>query len=1050
MNRLFIPRTSLLLALLSVGPLVSTASAADEGTTATPPARDTTRRIRASDLDVATQMNAELRQRAHEARLASIQQLIDIIKNTDPPGDQKAEMLLRLSDLYFEEGRELYLDEMSKYNAAVDACYNTPKCVPDDLKREDYIAESRKWQDKSIKIYRQILTNYPQFQRADEATFFLASALNDTGQKDEAAQEFTRLVKVYPDSKWVPDAYLQIGEYWFEEKKEAFKALSAYQKAAAYKDFDKWPFAEYKLAWCFYNVGEYGKSIDTMKAVVDFPIEGKFNANLREEALNDLVRFYADAGDMDEAIAYFTKLGMKDKIGALLKRLADTYMEQGKFENAIQMYRRLINENPQNAKAPDYQNEIINAYTKMGKKDDTVAEIDRMLKTYGKTSSWARANASNQDAVKSAGEMIEKNLRTVATNYHNEAKKLGTGGEAAKTYSLAEGAYRTYLQEFPESQYSYEVRYAFSELLYKVKKYDEAYEQYMQVVKIDPKGKHSEFCAKSAIFAAKEMLKKEKATSGGGPDPGKKTEEMPLSDWEKKELAALDQYATLFPDKAETRGIIYESAYLLYNRNHFKEASDRFNVVIKKDPASKEAEQAANLILDSFALVEDWQNLKTNAKFYYEQQGLGSSSFKQEVYGVYENASLKLIEVNFKKGQDKAQAAADYWAFYQEFPTSANADLALNNASVYYHDLGRTTDAIKVRQEIIGKFPKSKYYKDQVAALGYDYESMADFANAASWYEKLYALDKTHSGAPDALYSSAVFRLAMGQWELGIKNYQQYMTTYPDKPNLNSLQLEIGNIYEAHEKWPEASKVYLGFFSKPPTGASLDEVMFARLHYGLLMGKLGQEAKVGQHWRDTLGYFEKAKASGAKFELSVEYVAQILYILAEPKFDSYMAMKIKAADHKMPQKQENKYLTDQLVAKAKAVQDVETTYTQILNTGAGEWGLASLTRLGQAYENMSETLRTSAAPSFLTEDQLEIYRMQLEDRAYPQVEKAVTAYSEALKKAYELNLYNDNTAFATRRLGELRPDEYPGLYEQVPDTRYMTPSVATATFESAP
>ena len=112
--------------------------------------------------------------------------------------------------------------------------------------------------------------------------------------------------------------------------------------------------------------------------------------------------------------------------------------------------------------------------------------------------------------------------------------------------------------------------------------------------------------------------------------------------------------------------------------------------------------------------------------------------------------------------------------------------------------------------------------------------------------------------------------------------------------------------------------------------------------------------------------------------------------------------------------------------------------------------LASLTLLGKAYENMSETLKTSAAPSFLTADQLEIYRMQLEDKAFPQVEKAVTAYSEALKKAYELNLYNDNTAYATRRLGELRPDDYPGLFEQVPDTRYSAPSVTTANFESEP
>lgn len=1012
-----------------------------------------TRVMKATDVDVAAQMSAELRAKAREARLASIEQLKKIIKETsaDASPETKAEMLLRLSDLYFEEGRDLYLEEMRICQEEQEKCFNTPGCNPESVICNN--AGSKEWQDKSIKLYRQILANYPQFQRADEATFYLGQALNDTGLPDDANAEFTRLVKVYPDSKFVPDAYVLIGEYWFE-RDQAFKALNAYQKAATYKEHEKYAFAMYKLAWCQYNIQEYDKAIDTMKAVVSYaPQDGtnaKRNIQLQDEALKDLVRFFADAGDMDEAIAYFTKLGKKDMIRDLLKRLASTYVEQGKFENAVQMYRRLISENPQDPGAPDFQNEIIQAYTKMGRKEDTIAEIDRLLRTYGKTSSWAKANASNQEAVKGASEMIEKNLRTVATNYHNEAKKIGSGAQAAQTYALAEKAYTTYLEEFPDSKYSYDVRYAFGELLYKVKKYDQAYDQYMKVVATDPKGQHSQFCAESAIFAADEMIKREKAAGGaGGPDPGKRTEAVALSDWEKKSLAALDQYARLYPDSPKTRNIIYKSAYLLYNKNQFKEASDRFNVVIKMDPKSREAEQAANLILDSFALVEDWENLKANSKLYYDQEGLGSADFKKEVYGIYENASLKLIEVSFKKNPDKAKAADDYWAFYKEFPTSANADLALNNASVYLHDLGKTSRAIEVRKELIAKFPKSKFYKDQVAALGFDYESMANFAEAANWYEKLYALDKAHPGAADAIFSAALFRNAMGQWEQAIKNYQQYMTSYPDKPNLNGLQLEIGKIYEDHGRWPEASKVYLAFFQKPPTTATIDEIMFARLRYGLLMDKLGQGAGATKHWKDSIDWFNKNKA-GKTFEFAGEYVAQMLFILAEPEFQAFASRKLSGPDRKVSQKQEDKILTQQLLDKTKALQGVEATYTAILNTGAGEWGLASLVKLGQAYENMADSLLNATPPSYLTEDQKEIYQSEISTRAFPLVERAVAAYSQGLEKAYELNLYNDNTAFATRRLGELRPTEFQPVHEIVPKASFSSPSVYSASFETEP
>ncbi len=1059
MTRMFPHRSSLLFGLVLGVPALFNALAPTPAFAQSDDRKEKTERrvLKANDTNLATRQSAEYREKARAARHESMDRLKQLIKDYSGSPETKAEMLLRLADLYFEEGRELYLDEMQRNQEETDKCFNTPGCdmktiTPDNV-------NSRQWQDKSIKLYKQILTNYPQFARADEATFFLGQALSDTGRADEANENFTRLVKTYPESIKVADAYVLIGEYWFDQN-QAYKALAAYQRAAAYKDHEKYAFANYKLAWCFYNVGEYGKGIDTMKTVVSYSMaqenaqagSKKSSIQLQEEALKDLVRFFADAGEMDEAYRYFSQLGKKDLIRDMLKRLATTYFEQGKFEQAIQTYRRLIAEDPNGANAPDFQNEIISCYTKMGRKEDTVAEIERLLKTYGKESAWARANAANQDAVKQAQEFIEKSLRTVAMNYHNEAKKLRTGDQAKQAYALAEKAYSVYLDEFPDTKYSYDIRYSYGELLYTIKKFDVAYEQYMKVVALDPKGQHSEFCAESAIFAADKMLERTaKSGGGGGPDPGKKTDAVELNDWEKKLLAALDQYPKLFPTSAKNRNIIYKSAYLLYNKNQFKEASDRFRVVIGMDPKSKEAEQAANLILDSFNLIEDWVNLKDVSKAFFDQQGLGSSDFKKEVYGVYENASLKGIEVAFKKSSDKVSGAANYWAFYKEFPTSANADLALNNSSVYYHDVGQTADSMKVRLELISKFPKSKYYKDQVASLGFDYESIADFGEAANWYEKLFALDKAHPGSADALYSASLFRQARGEWEQSIKDYQQYMTAYPEKPNQNGLTLEIAKIYESHQKIPEAAKIYLQFFTKPPVSASMDEMMFCRLRYGLLMDKLGQGAKVGQHWKDTLATYEKAKASGAAMELSKEYVGQIMFILAESQYNAYMALSISGpGDKKLPQKQVDKLLKEQLVAKAKGMQGVEQTYTAIIATGAGEWGLASLSRVGHAYENLGESLVNSYLPTYLTTDQAEMYHMALEDKAFPATEKAVNAYAEALKKSYDLNLYNENSAEATRRLGVLRPADFPGLFEQVPAPRFTAPSEFTASFETEP
>lgn len=1056
MKRASLVSTIILLALSASAPVVGQLTGVDVGVAQAADDRDDKeerRVLKASEMDNQT-LSQAYRVKAREKRHESMAFLKDILANRAPQGTQKAEMMLRLAELYFEEHRDIYLDEMQAYQTKYDACFNTPDCNTEGMVADT--EESDKWADRAIKLYRQILDSYPQYQRADEATYFLASALQDTKKRDDAVQEFTRLVRTYPESAYIPDAYVQIGEYYFDNN-NAYKALLAYQKATRYKTSGQYAFASYKLAWCYYNVGEYGKAIETMKGVVAFSMtaneggDDKKRLTLQDEALKDLVRFFADAGEMDEAYQYFNKLGKKELIRAMLKRLASTYFEQGKFEMSIQTYRRLIAEDPQGTDAPEYQNDIVQSYQKMGRKKETLGEIDRLLKTYGKNSAWARANSADQDALKDAQDYIEKNLRTVAINYHNEAKKLGTGSAARETYDLAEKAYTVYLQEFPDGKHAYQMRYAFGELLYKLKKFDESYVQYMAVVKLDPNGQHSKFCAESAIFAAEEMTKKDEKEGRGPKLKGvAKTEQVALTDWEQKLIDACDQFAKLYQDDKKTRNIIYKSAYTLYNHNMFKDASDRFRIVIGMNPKSKEAEQAANLILDSFALVEDWTNLKDVSKAFYDQEGLGSSSFKKEVYNIYERASFKQIETTFATDKDEVKAASSFMAFYAEFPKSEVADLALNNAAVYYYKQSRVKSAMDARIALIENFPKSKYYNDQVAALGFDYESVADFAAAADWYEKLFGLDKAHEGAKEALYSAALFRKALGDNDKAIENYGKFLAEYGEDERVPNIMIDIAQIFEGEKKWTESSTEYYKFFSKPPAGASLDQVFFARLQYGLGLEAQGQQGKADKHWDETLAAYAAAKEGGGEMTQAVEFIAQIMFKKAQPQLTAYMAMTISGPDRKMSQPKTDKYLMDKLVGKAKALQGVETTFVQIVKTGAGEWGLAALVQLGKAYENMSEALVTSYIPEYLTTDQAEIYRMGLEDKAYVQTEKAVNVYAQALTKSYELHLYNENTAYGTRRLGELRPDDYPVLEEDVLEARFTATAASDSSFEDTP
>ncbi len=116
---------------------------------------------------------------------------------------------------------------------------------------------------------------------------------------------------------------------------------------------------------------------------------------------------------------------------------------------------------------------------------------------------------------------------------------------------------------------------------------------------------------------------------------------------------------------------------------------------------------------------------------------------------------------------------------------------------------------------------------------------------------------------------------------------------------------------------------------------------------------------------------------------------------------------------------------------------MEHAIVEIVDTGSGEWALAALVTLGRVYEDMAETLTSSERPTHLTSEQLEQYDMMLSDRAYVMTEKAVNTYIIARDRGFELTLYNAHTSVASDRLDALRPDDYPGVHEELRQPHYL-------------
>lgn len=947
--------------------------------------------------------------------------------NRSLSSDQRADLMLRLADLYFREGRAAYLDEMLEYQRRFDACFNDSACDPESLVADH--SGSKAWHDKSIRLYGIILDNYPKFPRADEATYYLASALSDLDRSDEALRAYIDLVKHYPQSDLVPAAYLQIGEAQFD-KGEVFKATLAYKKASAYRHHEYYALSLYKLSWCYYNLGEYGLALDTIKRVIvwsDDTLDAEADVgtyDLREDAYRDLVRFCADGGDLDECVHFITERGREDLVRETMVRLGATYLEQGKDEDARVLYKRLIASAPKDVEAGGYQAEIVAISRKMGRVDETVTELDRLLRDYGSRSAWAQANAADADEVSALQARAAKDLADIAVGWHGEARKLGTGPRATELYDASDRLYGVYRSEFADGPHLYDVTFAHAELLFARKAYEPAWEAYTAVVDMDPSGKHGMFSAEAAIHAA--------AALAGEPDEATGTAPIPLDEWEQRHLGSLTRYAAQYPDGPKVQFAEFKAAWLLYHHNEFAQAAERFQVVIARDPTSQEAMYAANLILDSLALVEDWGTLRSTSRAFHEQADLGGPAFKEDVWEIHERASFQLVESQRLESGDDLQAARDLLAFVEEFPASRVGDLALNNAAVWLAEGGERARATDVRLTLLERYPESEHVVDATLALAVEYEAMGQFDRSASFYERFAASYPEHEGAPAALYSAALFREAMGEPEAALRDTKHLLKLAEDREDHGELLLRKARLQVATQD-VEGADATLQMLLREDVGGDLKMVVWQE-RVSLDGDRLGA----------ALAWADQAEGLGA---VAREIAAGFRFAEVEPVWQAYAALRIDGPDQPVSQARENRLLADQFRNKTEALADLEGRYARVIETGSGPWGVASLVRVGEAYEDLAETLVTSHVPSFLTPEQAEMYRQDLNDRATLMRLKAQTAYETAHTKAIELDVYDASNARALERLRVLDPEAWPHRAESLPEPSFPSGVTRSAPFE---
>ncbi len=808
------------------------------------------------------------------------------IVNLGPSPKEAPGLIFRLAELYWEQARYNFLEA-----GAIDDKVIAAKGHPGEiarLKRQQaaYSAESLKWREKAVGRYRQIIHSYPKYARLDEVLFSLGSNLWQQNKETEALRVYKVLLRRFPNSEYLPDAYLAFGEHFFEVGKVRV-ALAAYKKAATYTQSQIYGFAMYKEGWCYYNLGEWNQAADMFKAVVFYgqiagSVSGQKKLALVKQARRDYVLAYSHAGSPEKAKDDFQTVG-GDHAEAMLRGLGDLYYDQGKDKESILVYRQLIKDQPLSPASPGYQARIVDAAQRIGNKAYTVRQARLLVRLFRavEKSGVAKTRPEKQKLT-DAREFAERTMRTLAVSWHSEAKK--TRNEA--TFGYAKEMYGDYVTLFPRSKFAYEMHFYFGELLYHLEDYAAAARQYAAALDIDiaraqgkvhdddgkrvKPGKFMVDAAFDAVLSYEEVAKKFEATEKRQNLDPTKPEKIPAP--KQALLDACNRYLKYVPHGDKVVEVTYKAANIYYRYNHFDEAVKRFAYIALEHPEHQLAEYSANLVLDSYNLLKRPDQVNAWARKFYANKRLAKGKFATDLKSVIEESALTMIEGLEKKGQQE-KAARAYEHFVAEFPHSKKADVALYNASVAYAKARELDRALAIRAQIIANYPGSKLVPQAILTTAQGYESVADFAKAAHYYE-LYANQYAaqHPAAPpprrhrrrrrrhhrrhrapqapaadaprydeakaqEALYNAAVLRQGLGDTHRAVADRELYARLWPRGKDTPKLVLSIADLYEdSHQVGKAVHRIddYLATYAQH----DYDQQLLLRLRQAKLLDKL--------------------------------------------------------------------------------------------------------------------------------------------------------------------------------------------------------------------
>ena len=815
----------------------------------------------------------------------------------------------------------------------------------------------------AITRYQDYLKTYPLDPNNDRVLYQMARAYEQGGDLESALKTLDRMVKTYPETRFVNEVQFRRGELLFSARNYAGaeQAYATVLAAGASSQFhDR---ALYMQGWSLYKQGRLDEGLRSFFGVLDLKVAGRSGSGgidtleglsrADRELVEDTFRVasisLANLQGADSIAPFMDTPVRRSYEARVYEQLGELYIKQERSKDAADTFALFARRSPLSTEAPALQARVIEIYERNGfatlalqaKKDYVVA--------YGRQSDYRRANPAGWQR---AQPLVKIDLAELARSYHASAQQSKNPADVQQAVQW----YRELIASFPDDAGAAASNFLLAELLFEDRRYAEATAEYEKTAYGYP------LYAKQADAAYAGLLgiaQQQKAAAAA---------EQPAL--QRASVASALRFARAFPADARTGPVLADAAEKLYALKDNEQAAAVAQRVLALQPPAAEAQRRVAWTVLAYTAF-DGSAFDMAEKAYAEVLKLtpAGDRGRAEIVERQAAAIYKQGEQARATGQQRA-AAASFARVASVAPSSSVGAAAQYDAAATLISLKDWDGAIRTLEEFRKRYPNHPLQAEAGKKLGVAYLEKGQWASAAGEFERIATASKDKEVARDAqwqaaeLYDKAGARVAAG------KAYERYLAQHPQP---------------------------------------LEPAEEARWRLAQMAQKDGATAREATLLRDI---FQADQSGGAARSNRTRYLgATAALAMAEPVAEQFRRVELVEP------------LQRQLKLKKTKMEEALKAYSVAADYGVADVSTAATYRIATVYRDFGKALMSSERPKKMSKVELEQYNVLLEEQAFPFEEKATELHELNAKRAAS-GVYDKWVKSSFDALRELRPVRY--------------------------